>query len=163
MRTVVSFILFTALFTANATAQKDTITMQNNMNIEKEITALEKQWAGAIQKQDESLMSQFLADDYFLAVAIQEMPLRIIPRDLWLDNLKFYKTASFNIDDIKVHVYGNSAIVLMLFTQHATVRGQDRSGQFLLTDIWVKQEGGWRVTERHSSRPEPAQGPLPIK
>ncbi len=48
MRTVVSFILFTALFIANATAQKDTITMQNNMNIEKEITALEKQWAGLV-------------------------------------------------------------------------------------------------------------------
>ena len=131
--------------------------------MQKEITELEKQWAGAIKKQDELLMNQFLADDYFLAIAIQGMPLRIIPRAVWLENLKFYKTDSFNIDDIKVNVYDNSAIVLMMFTQHATVRGQDRSGQFLITDIWVKQKGGWRVTERHSSRPEPGTAPLPIK
>ncbi|MEO8710545.1 MAG: nuclear transport factor 2 family protein [Parafilimonas sp.] len=163
MKIIFSFILFIIITVTNATAQTGTAKTQNTSQMEKEITELEKQWAATIQKQDESQMDQFLADNYFLAIAIQGMPIRIVPKAVWLDNLKFYRTESFNIDDIKVHVYDGVAIVLMMFTQHATVRGQDRSGQFLITDIWVKQEKGWRVAERHSSRPEPGTAPLPIK
>ena len=124
-------------------------------NVESEIVELEKQWATAIQKQDSAQMNRFLADGYFLAIGAQGQPLRIVPREAWLETLKEYRTESFTVDDIRVHTYGTTAIVLMLFTQKATVRGQDRSGQFVITDIWVKQEQGWRVVERHSSRPEP--------
>ncbi|MFN2499868.1 MAG: DUF4440 domain-containing protein, partial [Pyrinomonadaceae bacterium] len=92
-------------------------------------------------------------------------PLQVVPRERWLENLKFYKIHSHSIDDIKVHVYGDTAVVLMLFTQKATVGRppRDRSAQFLITDIWVKQKDGWRVAERHSSRPEqqPALQPKP--
>jgi hypothetical protein len=30
----------------------------------------------------------------------------------------------------------------MLFAQEATVRGHDRSAQFAITDIWVKEPAG---------------------
>ena len=108
-------------------------------------------------------MSQFLADSYFLAAAFEGRPLQVVPRERWLENLKFYKIHSHSIDDIKVHVYGDTAVALMLFTQKATVgRAQvDRSAQFLITDIWVKQKVGWRVAERHSSRPEQPPPPRP--
>jgi ketosteroid isomerase-like protein len=122
---------------------------------EQEIIDLEKQWNAAIQLQDAAEMPNFLADTYFLAIAIQGLPLQLVPRIGWLENLPFYQTESFTIDDMQVHAYGDFAVVSMLFTQKATVRGQDRSGQFMLTDIWTKQEVGWRIAERHSSRPEP--------
>ena len=123
-------------------------------NVEQEIIELEQQWASAIQKQDSTQMNHFLSESYFLAIGAQDQPLRIVPREAWIETLKEYRTESFRVDDIKVHIYGTVAIVLMLFTQTATVRGQDRSGQFMITDIWNKQEDGWRVVERHSSRPE---------
>ena len=123
---------------------------------EQEVVEAEKRWNAAIQKQDLPQMSTFLAESYFLAVAVQGRPLQIVPRERWLENLKSYRIHSYNIDDMKVGVYGDVAVVLMLITQNATV-GQpprDRSAQFLITDIWVRQKDGWRVTERHSSRPE---------
>jgi ketosteroid isomerase-like protein len=100
-------------------------------------------------------MGRFLSDGYFLAIGVQGQPLQVVPRQAWLENLKVYVTHSFHVDDMQVHVYGDTAVVLMLATQHATVRGQERSAQFLITDIWVKEAAGWRVAERHSSRPEP--------
>lgn len=123
-------------------------------NIDLEIVELERQWATAIQSQDLAQMNRFLSENYFLAIGIQDQPLRILPREAWLETLKEYRTESFKVDDIKVHVYGTVAVVLMMHTQVATVRGQDRSGQFMITDIWHRQEEGWRVVERHSSRPE---------
>jgi ketosteroid isomerase-like protein len=128
---------------------------------EHDILELEKQWATAIQHQDSAQMNHFLADSYFLAIGIQGQPFQIVPREAWLEGLKHYRTESFSIDDIRVHAYGVTAVVLMLFTQKATVRGHDRSGQFVITDIWFKQNLGWRVTERHSSRPESQAGTRP--
>jgi hypothetical protein len=37
------------------------------------------------------------------------------------------------------------------YRQQATVAGQDRSGAFLLTDVWVRRDGRWQVVTRHSS------------
>jgi uncharacterized protein (TIGR03067 family) len=124
---------------------------------EQQIIALERQWAFAIQKQDAAAMSRFLSENYFLAIGAQGGALRIVPKAAWLANLKTYVTSSFNFDDIQVHVYEKTAIVLMLFSQQATVNGQDRSAQFVITDVWVNEPTGWRVAERHSSRPEPAR------
>ncbi len=130
---------------------------------EQEIVELEKKWNNAIQSQDVAQMGQFLADGYFLAVGVQGQPLQVVLRERWLENLKFYKIHSYNIDDIKVHVYGDTAVVLMLYTQKATVgrTPRDLSAQFVLTDIWVKRKDGWRVAERHSSRPEQPREPQP--
>ena len=128
---------------------------------EEQIVELEQQWAAAIQRQDAAAMSNFLADDYFLAIGVQGGPLKIVPRAAWLENLKNYETKSWTVDDQQVHLYGDTAVVLMLFSQQATVGGQDRSAQFVITDIWVKGPQGWRVAERHSSRPEPPRAPRP--
>lgn len=118
-----------------------------------EIIELEKSFALAIQSQDTLLTKMYQADNYFLAYTIQGMPIQFVPKQHWLSILKDYKTESFTIDDIKVNVYGNTAIAMLMFTQIATVREQDRSGQFVLSDIWVKEDKGWKIAERHSSQP----------
>lgn len=123
-------------------------------SVETDIVELEKQWAAAIQLQDATQMDHFLAEGYFLVIAVQDQPLQVVPRAAWLEALKVYVTESFQVDAIRVQVYGDTAVVFMLFTQKAIVGGRDRSAQFVITDIWVKQENGWRVAERHSSRPE---------
>ena len=119
-----------------------------------EIIELEKSFAELIIIQDTNKIKKLQSETYFLAVGIQGKPLQVIPRNRWLKNLKNYVVESYSIDDIKVNVYGNSAVVLMLYTQKATSFGQDRSAQFILTDIWVKEDNGWVIAERHSSRPE---------
>ncbi len=39
-------------------------------------------------------------------------------------------------------LHPDTAAVLSLATQHATVLGHDRSGRFVLSDIWLRQDGG---------------------
>lgn len=130
---------------------------QSSKTPQEQIIDLERSFAAAIKTQDTLQTKKFQADTYFLAYAVQGLPsIQIVPRQGWLITLaKDYVTESFTIDDIKVNVYGNTAIAMLLFTQKATVRGQDRSGQFVLTDIWHKEKNDWLIVERHSSRPGP--------
>ena len=121
---------------------------------QEEIIDLENSFATAIMNQDVEQTKKLQADTYFLAIGVQGMPLQIILREKWLLGLKDYVTESFSIDDIKVNVYGNTAVALLMYSQKATVRGQDRSAQFILTDIWIKEDSDWVIAERHSSRPE---------
>jgi ketosteroid isomerase-like protein len=129
---------------------------QSSKTPEEQIIDLEKSFAAAIKAQDTIQTKKFQADSYFLAYAVQGMPpIQIVPKQSWLNLLKDYVTESFTIDDIKVNVYDNTAVAMLMFTQKATVRGQDRSGQFVLTDIWYKGKKGWLIAERHSTRPGP--------
>lgn len=125
---------------------------------EEEIIELEKTFADLIKSRDMEKVQKLQSENYFLAVAVQGNPLVIIPKNEWLKTLKNYIVESHSFDDIKVNVYGNTAVALILFTQKATTGGRDRSAQFLLTDIWVKQANGWVIAERHSSRPEVMPG-----
>ena len=119
------------------------------------IRSAERKWNEAILRRDASAMDGFLADSYFLAIGIKGQPLLVVPRPQWLRTLKVYRLESQSIDDMQVHVYGDMAVVVMTYRQVGSAPGaRDISGNFLLTDIWIKTNNGWRVAERHSSRQE---------
>ncbi len=145
---------FITLFFATTILATITMAQQSSKTPQDEIIDLEKSFASAIKSQDTAQTKKFLSDTYFLAIGVQGMPLQIVSRERWLSGLKDYVTESFSIDDIKVNIYGNTAVAILMYSQKATVRGQDRSAQFMLTDIWMKADKGWLITERHSSRPE---------
>ncbi len=152
MRYFSSLVLALLVFVAISSGQQ-----QAPKTPQEQIIELEKAFAAAIQTQDTIQTKKFQAESYFLAYAVQGVPaIQIAPRQNWLNLLKDYVTESFSIDDIKVNVYGNTAVAILMFTQKAIVRGQDRSGQFVLTDIWYKGgDKGWLIAERHSTRPGP--------
>jgi ketosteroid isomerase-like protein len=80
-----------------------------------------------------------------------------MPRQQWLALLPDYRITGHSITDRRVSLYGDTAVVVMLWSQTATAPGdRDISGNFLLTDIWQNTPDGWRVIERHSSRQEKA-------
>ena len=149
MKYLITLLLATTAVTTTTVAQQ-----QSLKTSQEEIIDLEKSFAVAIKTQDTLQTKKFQSDTYFLAIGVQGMSLQIIPRERWLSGLKDYVTESFSIDDVKVNVYGNMAVAMLLYSQKATVRGQDRSAQFVLTDIWVKGDKSWMIAERHSSRPE---------
>lgn len=128
---------------------------------EAEVRQREQEWNTAIQKHDAAAAAGFLTESYVLAFGIEGQKVLTVPRARWLETLdKVYRVHSWHIDDLHITFIGETAVVLMLLTQSATVAGADRSGQFVITDIWVKEGGQWKVTQRISSRPSL---PLPPK
>jgi ketosteroid isomerase-like protein len=115
----------------------------------------EERWLQAVLARDPVAADAILHSDYRLIVGIEGQPLRVIPRQEWLALLPDYRITEHAITDRRVTVYGDTAVVVMLWSQAATAPGdRDISGNFLLTDIWHNTPDGWRVIERHSSRQE---------
>ena len=126
----------------------------SELPVEAQIADLERRWTAAFQHKDVTEMQRYLADGYALIIAVQGERLQIVPRNAWFESLEDYAIEEAAIDQIYISVYGDVAVVDMLWRQKASLRGADRSAQFNLTDIWVKQDDDWLLAERHSSRPE---------
>ena len=130
---------------------------QIGINSESAVLAAEDRWLEAILARDMNAAEAILHPDYRLIIGIEGHPLRIMPRAQWLAILPDYRITNCSITDRQVSIYGDIAVVILLWSQTATVPGdRDISGHFLITDIWHNSPQGWRVIERHSSRQEKA-------
>jgi ketosteroid isomerase-like protein len=136
--------------------------MHYDRPIEAQIADAERKWAAAFQAKDIAALQRLMADGYSLVIAVQGMPLQVVPRDAWLESLEDYRITEAAVEHIHVQIYDCVAVAVMLWRQTATLHGQDRSAEFMLTDIWVRQGDEWRLAERHSSRPEHPGAARPI-
>jgi ketosteroid isomerase-like protein len=127
-----------------------------------QLIALEHAWANAMQARDLAKLDEMVTDEFFVTIAVQGAPIRATQRAPWLNSMPNYEIVEMNLDDIQANVYDNVGVVNLIWTQRARVNGGERSGTFFITDIWRKTENGWRVAQRHSSRPEPANAARPI-
>jgi len=64
---------------------------------------------------------------------------------------EMYDCKEFRFDKIQVRVYDNTSVVNIWFHQVASANGKDWSGDFLITDVWVKKGEYWQVVARHGS------------
>jgi hypothetical protein len=73
-----------------------------------------------------------------------------LSRQEWMATVPAYEVHSYEIADVVVHDYEDAAVVLADLELRATVRGEDRSGNFAVTDVWVRRDGRWQVMARSS-------------
>ena len=50
-----------------------------------------------------------------------------------------------NIDEMKVRVYGDTAVVTGQSTVKGMFKTQDISGKYRWTDVFVKRDGKWQI------------------
>ncbi len=102
-----------------------------------------------VNERDHSTAERVL-DEHFALVLVQPTPVEM-PRDRWLDTLEDYVVHSWEVEEQRVDVDGDVAAVLQRVRMRATVLGQDRSGVFVISDIWRRRGDEWRVWRRHST------------
>jgi ketosteroid isomerase-like protein len=100
-----------------------------------------EEWAAAELRADTGFLERTLADD-FIGIGPRGF---MLSKEEWLQrhtsgDLKY---ESLSLDDVKVRVYGDAAIVTGSESQRAKYRDQDVPGQFRTTLVWVKQSGSW--------------------
>ncbi|HEY0730797.1 MAG TPA: nuclear transport factor 2 family protein [Chitinophagaceae bacterium] len=126
------------------------ILMAQDEKTKNELERLSWDWMNAWKAKDTVLLEKILAPDYRL-LALINGELVSINREKWLKTVPMYIPKSFRYYDFDIRIYGNTAIVQSKFDQEATLNGQDRSGTFQITDVWVKNKSGWQVVHRHTN------------
>lgn len=111
---------------------------------------LETKWMNAWKNKDEATARQIIADEFTLTSSLSKGDL--IYKEDWIEKaMHHYHCLEFRINKLEARVYGDTALLNILFYQNATANGREWSGDFLLTDVWVKKNGNWQVVARHAS------------
>lgn len=119
-------------------------------DIQTEIISREKEWMQAWMEKDEEKFNDILAGDFLLSSARGIF----MTKKEWIQGaLNAFTCDSFQWEAIKIRSYDNVAVVNAITSQIANVGGQDWSGRFMLTDVWVNKNGKWQVVARHGTGP----------
>jgi len=51
--------------------------------------------------------------------------------------------------DLKVQLYGDTAVVTGRQTEKATYKGEDASAVYRVTDVWIRRDGRWQAIATH--------------
>lgn len=62
------------------------------------------------------------------------------------------KLLAYDVDDMRVRVYGDAAVVTGRVTTRQLVKGEERTGRSRFTDVFVRRGGRWQIVAGHSSR-----------
>lgn len=62
------------------------------------------------------------------------------------------KLLSYEVDDMKVMLYDDTAVVTGRVTQRGVNKGQEWTGQSRFTDVFVWRDKRWQIVAGHSSR-----------
>jgi ketosteroid isomerase-like protein len=108
---------------------------------EKEIRALEEERNQAILHGDAAVLERMTSDDYTFITLRGELRTKA-------EIVKGFQSGSFKyesrtISDLKVRVYGDTAIVTGRSSQQGKENGKDYSGDYRFTRVYVRQKGQW--------------------
>jgi ketosteroid isomerase-like protein len=119
---------------------------------EQELIRLEHEWVEAIAQCDAATLNRLIADDFFIAGWLPNGQLG--DKQTYVEDcLRVVDVLepAYSFDSWRIKEYGDVVIVNSVFECHAVVAGREWGGIFLLTDVWIKEDGRWRAATRHSS------------
>lgn len=125
--------------------------------VEQEIISLsEKKWQWMAEKNLDALTTLFHDDSMFVHMS------RTLSKTEELDVIKSgniqYKKADIHM--VSVKIIDNTAILLNSITLLAVVRGNEVTNPFVVTEVYVKQNGNWKLSSLSFTKtvvPEPAK------
>ncbi len=111
--------------------------------VEQQIAQMETDWAEAAMKHDPGVVDRVVADDW---VGIWFDGSSVTKAQL-LDDIKSgaMSTQSITVDPVKVRVFGDTAVATGGDTEKSSYKGQDSSGRYAWTDVYVKRNGKWQA------------------
>lgn len=117
---------------------------------EEELLKIEKEFAETIVCNDLERLGRVVADDWIIIDPNGE----IVDRARFFEVIKsgFLTHEAMESEDLRVRIYGDSAVVTAVTRTKGKFMGQDFSTQERATDVFVKRDGRWRCVITHLTR-----------
>jgi ketosteroid isomerase-like protein len=118
--------------------------------VEEELLKVEKGFTEAIIKNDPEAIGRVVADDWII----------IDPDGGIVERTRFFEVIKsgalthdvMESEDLRVRVYGDSAVVTAVTHTKGKFMGQEFNTQERATDVFVKREGRWQCVLTHLTR-----------
>jgi len=112
-------------------------------SVEKALMQIEQELTDTLIKGDPSASERYMADSFIFTAPDGT----VSTKAQGIADMKSgaLKIESSKIEDMKVLVYGDTAVVTYKTTDKGTYKGRDLSGQYRWTDVFVKQNGKWQL------------------
>ena len=119
----------------------------NHEQMEQEVARLADTWATAELQSDTAFLERLLSDDF---VGIGPLGF-LLSKQEWLTWLQSgdLKHDALTLDEVKVRVYNDAAIVICRLVQDATYRGTPILAQLRTTLVFVRHQGQWQLAGLH--------------
>lgn len=127
---------------------------KKSASVEEHLMKLERDAVDAMKRNDISFLENLEAPDYLFIDPAGMVHTR--EEDLAIARSGDLKIESINIDEMKVRVYGDTAVVTGQSTVKGAFKTQDISGKYRWTDVFVKRNGKWQLVNAQLT---PVQGP----
>src|SRR5690349_5244163 len=122
----------------------------NSTKDQKAVEQLEQEMLASLLKGDASAFVRYLADTYTLTDPDGNfMGKERIIEDVKSGDLKF---ESSKLDEMKVQVYGDTAVATYVSTDNGSYKGKPIKGKSRWTDVFVKRNGKWQGVAGHGTR-----------
>jgi uncharacterized protein (TIGR02246 family) len=118
---------------------------------EREVSDTVKQWASSIVSRDMDALGRVLSDD----IVITDSSGNVRGKKEELEILKpspQVKTVSVDNDEVKIRVFGKTAVVTALTKMVFNIGGKESAMSMRYTAVFVKKDGRWQIVALQSAR-----------
>jgi len=149
LRSTILFVLLAATTAAAATVEEDHAAF----------TALELKLLSAVQAKQVAIVDELVSPEFAWSLALEGRPNAVMSRSEWIKGGDYYDLGSFDISHLSAQTFGSLTLVHFRYTIAGTLGTAGVSGGYVVTDLWEKDRGDWKLLRRFVSRPVPAPKP----
>jgi ketosteroid isomerase-like protein len=145
-----SLITVLALAVAVASAQESRQGAVQDARAAEVVKKLELDWLESYVKRDTAFLERYVSDDY---TSIDPHG-TVVDKKGEIESIKSGHLAITEMkpNEMKVRTYGDAAVITGRSTIKAKVSGQDASGEYRFTDVWVKRGDRWQAVASQLTR-----------
>ncbi len=120
-----------------------------------QLIQLEERWNRASQRKDANTIAGMITSDYFYTGTEGEVGNGALllkhAREGEADEPRYQ---SYKIDDVRVRIYGNTAVVTGRWTGSGTTQNKNAIAQERWTDVWIRHDDSWKCVCSQSTKIE---------
>ena len=152
MKHILLSVLLTIVAATAALAQSESTATPSERSAQFQLIELERQLSEALVREDAAVLDRLWSNDLVFTFPNGKVSNKA-------ERLAGQKPAAqptqseskTTNDEVKVYLYGNTAVVTVLSTWTGKANNEAYSSQFQATHVWVKQGGRWQLVAAHVS------------
>jgi len=121
---------------------------------QKQFRDLETKLMGAVQLRTAATLEQLVSPRFGFSLMIEGREPEVLSRSEWLRLTNAHsRLEGFEIRSVAAGISGDHAFVRVQVVRKGTVGSKDLSGEYVLVDLWAREQGAWKIRYRVVARP----------